>query len=498
MKNALQVIVLLPLLTISSPVIADKSDWAEGSFEQSDGANREHYNRAALLPWKHWMGDWRDRKDVEQGESPYAVAAIVDDDSVKAVEWDVTTLVKEWSAERFPDQGMFLRVVGNRGNILFGSRENPDPKLRPKLVLMGTQSVQLAPIADTYLTKSTYRSQGASEQLRVSNAPDNLLIRFDLDQAKDIGPISQAKLVLFTTKQYGSAQVGVFRCRHGHGEPKSKPALGIAAAYPGDRGIAKDPAVLFATDFESRDWQKEWTQAEPKAKIDTVEPNIKFKQFEALQGKALRSQISKGSTTALNTIFKFGAQVGTEPEEVYFRYHLRLAEDWNQTVQGGKLPGISGTYGRAGWGGRKSNGKNGWSARGLFKMTIPAGNPLAGTTPIGFYCYHTDMEGSYGTNWVWSRDYRGYLETNRWYAIEQNCKLNTPGKKNGVLRAWVDGYLAFEKTDVRFRMTDELKIEQVWMNVYHGGTTPSPYDQHVFIDNVVIARQYIGPTFTAR
>ena len=40
---------------------------------------------------------------------------------------------------------------------------------------------------------------------------------------------------------------------------------------------------------------------------------------------------------------------------------------------------------------------------------------------------------------------------------------------------------------------DKLKIEQIWMNVYHGGKKPSPYDQHLFIDNVVIARKYIGP-----
>jgi hypothetical protein len=31
------------------------------------------------------------------------------------------------------------------------------------------------------------------------------------------------------------------------------------------------------------------------------------------------------------------------------------------------------------------------------------------------------------------------------------------------------------------------------MNVYHGGTLPSRYDQHLHLDNVVIARQYIGP-----
>jgi hypothetical protein len=33
----------------------------------------------------------------------------------------------------------------------------------------------------------------------------------------------------------------------------------------------------------------------------------------------------------------------------------------------------------------------------------------------------------------------------------------------------------------------------VWMNVYYGGKPPSPKDQHLFIDNVVIAREYIGP-----
>ncbi|MDP6721691.1 MAG: hypothetical protein QGF59_23690, partial [Pirellulaceae bacterium] len=61
------------------------------------------------------------------------------------------------------------------------------------------------------------------------------------------------------------------------------------------------------------------------------------------------------------------------------------------------------------------------------------------------------------------------------------------------IRAWVDGRQAFEKTDIRFRHLNKLKIEQIWMNVYHGGTKPSPYDQHLFIDNVVIARTYIGP-----
>ena len=477
----------------ASPALADDSDWAEGSSQHNDGANREYYNAGADLRWNHFMGDWRDVNDVEQGDAAYAVTKVVDDDTRKPISWDVTTLLREWVDGKYPNQGMFLRITDGRGPIMFGSRESSDVTLHPKLNLTGKSgTVSLDPDADSYLAKSTFRSQGQTDLLRVS-ASEHLLIRFDLKQAANIGAISKATLVLQTTEQYGTADVGVFRCRQGHDEPPSEPKLGIAARYANDHGIADDPDVVFSTGFERADWQSEWTRAEPKDKIDTIDLESRFEKFQPLQGKALRSQITKGSTSALNTLFKFDEQIGQEPEEIYFRYYMRLADDWNQTVQGGKLPGISGTYGRAGWGGRKSDGKNGWSARGLFTKTIPAGNPLAGRTPIGFYCYHADMQSSYGTNWIWNKDYRGYLETNRWYAIEQFCRLNTPGKNDGVLRGWIDGRLAFEKTDVRFRHTDELRIEQVWMNVYHGGTIPSPHDQHVFIDNVVIAKSYIGP-----
>ncbi len=61
------------------------------------------------------------------------------------------------------------------------------------------------------------------------------------------------------------------------------------------------------------------------------------------------------------------------------------------------------------------------------------------------------------------------------------------------MRAWVDRELAFEKTDVHLRDVPTLRIEKVWMNVYHGGSTPSPNDQYLFIDNIVVARRYIGP-----
>jgi hypothetical protein len=257
-------------------------------------------------------------------------------------------------------------------------------------------------------------------------------------------------------------------------------ALAVAA------GAADGNAIVFSCDFESSQWYREWGLEKPEADTDVVADDTALK-FQAHRGKALRVRIPAGGNLGSNLRYVFARRTGSEPEEIYFRYYLRLADDWDAEVQGGKLPGISGTYGRAGWGGRPVNGKDGWSARGLFLRKQD------GRTPIGYYVYHVEMKGKYGSHWAWDKDGLGHLENNRWYAIEQYVKLNTPGKNDGVMRAWVDGKLAFEKTDVRMRDVPELRIELVWLNVYQGGTKPAASDEHVFIDDVVIARQYIGP-----
>ncbi|MBC8873374.1 MAG: DNRLRE domain-containing protein [Planctomycetes bacterium] len=481
------------ILLSATAAFGEKNDWAEGTPGRSTGASRDYYNAAGRLPWNNFMGDWHDAKDVAQGNRAYAMANVADDDQGKFVEWDVTSLVREWQDGKHPNQGFFLRTLAQGGTIVFCSREHAEAEHRPCLIVVGERgSKDLAPQADTYLTKSTYRSQGNSDSLRISGGPDNVLIRFDLAPAKELGQVSKATLRLYTNKQYGAAEIGVFRSKQGHDLPPSEPILGLASQYPGDKGIAEDPDVVFATDFESEKWNEEWTYAGKMEVIDTVAEDAERK-FEPLKDKALRVKIAKGSTGALNTLYKFKKETGKEPDEIYFRYYVRLGETWNQTLQGGKMPGISGTYGVAGWGGRKVDGTDGWSARGSFDLSIPTDNPLGGLHPIGTYCYHADMQGWYGDGWGWQNDYRGFLESNRWYSIEQYLKMNTPGEKDGILRAWVDGRLAFEKTDIRFRHVDKLKIEQIWMNVYHGGTKPSPYDQHLFIDNVVIAKKYIGP-----
>ncbi len=261
---------------------------------------------------------------------------------------------------------------------------------------------------------------------------------------------------------------------------------GSGALEPGLQG--RDDIVFF-TDFESNNWRSDWGHKEDGRSITVTEdPKNKFAPFS---GKALRIEISEGKHYGTSFSFKFKQQLGEEPESIYFRYYLRFGDTWSSEGSG-KLPGIAGTYDRAGWGGRRADGKNGWSARGLFLKQ------QNGKTPIGYYPYHADM-GKWGAHWSWKEQERGYLENNRWYCVEQYIQLNTPGTNggpglnNGIMRGWIDGQLAFEKSDIRMRDINSLKIEKVWIDVYYGGSWTPKHNMYIYMDNMVIARKPIGP-----
>jgi hypothetical protein len=76
------------------------------------------------------------------------------------------------------------------------------------------------------------------------------------------------------------------------------------------------------------------------------------------------------------------------------------------------------------------------------------------------------------------------------------CQANDPGRKNGALQAWIDGQPCGKIEGIRFRDVENLVLREMALVGYFGGAGPentSPKDQNYFVDNLVVAREYIGP-----
>jgi hypothetical protein len=440
----------------------------------------------SVLPWERPGGDWRDARGKRFGDHAYSEAAL----GPAGMTLDVTALVRTW-AEAGVRRGTFsVRVVAGSGFASFHSREAESPADSPMLVLelAGGSRQVLKPSADTHLDCSTYRALGRSNTLRVMGKVAAVL-EFLLPPTVSARSLVRAQLVLSRAGPPGGGvmRIGVFETAV-PSFPESPLQHGFAREFPGDKGIERHSDVVFASGFdESGDWRSRWAKesAGDPSVVRVDWPN----RFEPLGDKALSIKVKKGSHSGVD-LRLYLKDLGGEADELFFRYYIRLGDDWDPRVTAGKLPGLAGTYGKAGWGGRRSDGSNGWSLRGAFLRAFARDHPMHGLTQMATYAYHADMKSNYGDHWIWPG---AVLQRNRWYCIEQQVRLNRPNAADGLFRVWVDGRLAMERQNVRLRTVEQLRIETVWLNVYHGGTDPSPYDQHLYFDNIVVARRYIGP-----
>lgn len=459
------------------------------------GATCRYFNAAARLEWTRPGSDWTDARGTEQGTAAFAEATLAPMRGTQTVSWNLLSLQTEWASGRVVPGAVLLRnAPGERaGPFSFASREHPDAALAPSLVVHWSdgQADRLKAATDTYFDCSTIRSLGSGPLLKVGPSQAALLL-FPFEQRPGHS-VTKLELVLSSTRQHGgTARIGAF----GPQLPRASTLVGLGAglsmALERDRGIHSHKDVLYSQRFEDSSWQEFASDPKTVNSLRTLsndEPN----RFEPIDGKALAVTIMRDTRLALNRHLRFANWPDGEPEEAFFRYHLRLAENWDPVVDGGKLPGFAGTYGKAGWGMRPSDGTNGWSARGAFMRHRQVGPPDTPWRAVGNYAYTASTEGRSGEVWGWNLGPTGRLKKNRWYSIEQYLKLNAPGRSDGVLRVWVDGQLAFEKTGLRWRDVSSLKIESVWLNVYHGGTSKADRDLTLYMDNLVIARQYIGP-----
>ena len=77
-----------------------------------------------------------------------------------------------------------------------------------------------------------------------------------------------------------------------------------------------------------------------------------------------------------------------------------------------------------------------------------------------------------------------------WIKIDQEVVLNEPGRDNGILRVWVDGELALEKTNVSYRTRAGVSLAGAATSVGYGSAdimTWAPSDTRIWISPVEIS-----------
>ncbi|MDO6694019.1 hypothetical protein Q4574_12055 [Aliiglaciecola sp. 3_MG-2023] len=387
---------------------------------------------------------------------------------------------------------------GNKGVADFHSVEKGGYKA-PQLTFIedNNKRLLLAEI-DTFVAKKNRKPVGSKPIIKAGGG-HTVLLKFQFEENIDLQALKNLKLLLTTTnRQYGKSSLQTQQINYAQ-PPRQPNTDGVASKYTLDKGIKQDNAVYYADDFDDQNWlsnikhsigisEAVWKNTGELQ----FEEHQKIRHFSGQAGNSVKLPFRTSHNLAGNLDYYFAAQSGSEPEEAYFRYYSMLAPG-AKVSGGGKLPGFAGTYNKAGWGGRANNGKNGWSARGSFFKTVTPSNPdWAGRMPIGSYFYEVDTKNKYGKTVSWG-DELSTMQPGRWYSIEQYIKLNSPGKQDGIFRAWIDGILIYERKNMYYRDTDKLKIEKVWMNYYFGGVAKPKHNFQMYLDNIVIASSYIGP-----
>ncbi len=192
--------------------------------------------------------------------------------------------------------------------------------------------------------------------------------------------------------------------------------------------------------------------------------------------RSLYKEFTNSQKTA-NVEYRFPEHVGDYQDEVYTRFKI-YPENFNlgtyDTVRIFWAPLTNGTGSS---GGGDTDGTNGWS------NAIGFAHRNNSPAPDGYnffsYSYHMDNSGSGDfemTNVpVWMDE---------WNEIECYIRVNSysggSANADGVMRYWVNGELAYERTNFRFTTTDDNRIEGVGPLGYIVGSGAGGlyYDEH--------------------
>ncbi len=506
--NLRALIFLISLPTLAVDTISDDSPVRFS--DAATAATCKHYNKAAHLHWVRRGGDWVDADGVMHGNKPFAKASVVPGQTQVSV--DATLLSNK--------TGIVVKSVA--GSFKFPTREAG----KAATLTVGDTVVKVR--ADATITCSTGQGLGINPSMEADRSGRSAYISFP--------PVGEGQATLHLQIIGGSGELAFYEMPAPVSEP-GEVSGGFAVEYPNDVGIDKDSRVLWheSWDIAVHDWWKRngdyqrhtlqndatWPyDLKPcPDEADFCEPgslsgvfrsgqhNLKVEETGGIKDGNLWIHFpperldgrGNGTKTPHGHLLR---KHGKEFDEVYYRYYLKLGPDFRDAPRcdGGKFPGfvseISGGLVHS------VTGKNGWSLRGGYDINCDRNNPIYPRVALHTYAYDMSKpDGQFGQTWAWTgRGDLGLVELDRWVCIEQRLKVNTPGKKDGILQVWIDGKLAHERLDVELRGSPPyepekavtLGISEAANHTHHGGGHTAGKWMSVYMDQLVAATERVG------
>lgn len=253
--------------------------------------------------------------------------------------------------------------------------------------------------------------------------------------------------------------------------------------------------VVLRDDFESDDSWKNYYEAQGRNEGYTRltrDSSLAHRGTGALQVTAPNRN---GKSSGAGVIGWLGSQ---GYDRLYMRRYVKFADDYDQgnlNHTGGGLSGVAGAdkwYGM-GKAGIRPNGDDWFSSR--FEPWRDWGR----YEPPGYmflYTYWMDMrrdrDGNYwGNNLTPAEKDRIAIKRGRWYCWEHMIQVNTIGKADGELAAWIDGKLYIHYRGFRWRTAEDVRLKRFELMVY---IHKSERDNTVWYDDLVLSTGYVGPT----
>ncbi|MBN1363113.1 MAG: hypothetical protein JW993_21110 [Sedimentisphaerales bacterium] len=291
------------------------------------------------------------------------------------------------------------------------------------------------------------------------------------------------------------------------------PPVGLAGKYSRDLGIEKDPNVVFAENFEAQSLEDVTARWESVTNAQMMSLSADVPQASSGSRSLLMTHVGGRSTGG-----HLYRRLPPGYDQLYLRFYVKFDPNCYPIHHFVHLGGY--------------NPPTPWPQGGA--GIRPSGDErfTTGVEPYGkawrwdFYSYWMGMrsspdEKSWGHDFV--NDPALRVERGRWICVELMMKMNDPvGASNGEQALWVDGRPWTKDGQLvshlgpgfprgrwvwdsfwpdpqgepfegfRWRSAESLNLNFLWLLLYITESPPD-YISKIWFDDIVVAREYIGP-----